>query len=173
MQRKRPVLLTGASGTLGRLLAQRLGALGWTLRLSDRVAFPDAVPAGCSFVQADLDDRAAIEALVGGCGLVLHFGGVSTEHPFETILGPNLRGCFHVYEGARANKARVVFASSNHTVGFYERTALLDQDCRRCQLVGIRRHFACDFADFRPRRTSLRTIRPWLRFEKSSWFCGR
>ena len=43
---QKPVLLTGASGALGRVLARGLGALGWKLVLTDVVAFPDAVPAG-------------------------------------------------------------------------------------------------------------------------------
>jgi uronate dehydrogenase len=123
------VLLTGASGTLGRLLADRLGRLGWTLRLSDLAPFPDPLPERASFQQADLQDRVAVERLVQGCGLILHFGGLSTEHPFEAILEANLRGTYHVYEAARRHRARVVFASSNHAVGFYERSTLLDQDC--------------------------------------------
>ena len=125
----KPVLLTGASGTIGRLLTARLAALGWRLRLTDIVPAPDALPPGASFVPADLEDSAAVEALAEGCGLILHFGGISTEQPFETILGPNLRGTFHVYEAARRHGARVVFASSNHAVGLYERSQILDQDC--------------------------------------------
>jgi hypothetical protein len=62
-------------------------------------------------------------------GLILHFGGVSTEQSFDAILGPNLRGCFNIYEAARCEGACVVFPSSVHTVGLYERTAILDQDC--------------------------------------------
>jgi uronate dehydrogenase len=61
--------------------------------------------------------------------LILHFGGVSTEQSFEAILGPNFRGAFHIYEAARREGARVVFPSSVHAVGLYERTAVLDQDC--------------------------------------------
>ncbi|MDQ0391494.1 NAD-dependent epimerase/dehydratase family protein [Labrys monachus] len=124
----KPVLLTGASGTLGRLLAHRLAALGWTLRLTDIRDFPDPLPPGAAFERADLEEGGAVGALARGCGLILHFGGISTEHPFDTILGPNLRGSFNIYEAARQEKARVVFASSNHVFGFYERTVKLDQD---------------------------------------------
>lgn len=126
---QRPVLLTGASGLLGRLLTARLAALGWPLRLTDVAAFPDALPPGASFTQLDLEDRAGVFTLAEGCGLILHFGGVSTEQSFEAILGPNLRGTFHVYEAARREKARVVYASSVHVVGLHERSAKLDQDC--------------------------------------------
>jgi uronate dehydrogenase len=60
--------------------------------------------------------------LAEGCGTIVHLGGVSTEQPFETVIGPNIRGLYHIYEAARREKARVVFASSNHSIGFHERT---------------------------------------------------
>ena len=126
----KPVLLTGASGALGRQLTRRLAAAGWRLVLTDLAPFPDAVPAGCSFTQADLGDGATILKLAEGCGTILHFGGVSTEKPFEEVLGPNLRGLYHIYEAARTHGARVLFASSNHSIGFHERSEKLDDDCQ-------------------------------------------
>lgn len=125
----KPVLLTGASGTIGRILASRLSALGWTLRLTDAVALPFPIPEGATFVLADLENQGAVNDLAQGCGLILHFGGISTEQSFETVLGPNLRGSFHIYEAARSQGARVVFPSSVHAVGLYDRTEILDQDC--------------------------------------------
>jgi uronate dehydrogenase len=129
MTPERPVLLTGASGTIGRLLMARLAALGWPLRATDIIPSPVAIPPNVSFERADLEDQNAVHRLAQGCGLILHFGGVSTEQSFEAILGPNLRGSFHIYEAARGERARVVFPSSVHAVGLYERTAILDQDC--------------------------------------------
>ncbi|HEY2131624.1 MAG TPA: NAD(P)-dependent oxidoreductase [Acetobacteraceae bacterium] len=126
----RPVLLTGASGALGRHLAKALGEAGWTLRLTDIAPFPDPLPPGCSFTRADLNDGVTILKLAEGCGMILHFGGISTEHPFEVVLGPNLRGLYHIYEAARREKARVLFASSNHSIGYHERDVPLDDDCQ-------------------------------------------
>jgi uronate dehydrogenase len=126
---ERSVLLTGASGLLGRLLTARLGALGWCLRLTDVQDFPDALPRDASFTRLDLEDRAGVLAVAEGCDFILHFGGVSTEQSFDAILGPNLRGTFHIYEAARREKARVVYASSVHVVGLYERSAKLDHHC--------------------------------------------
>jgi uronate dehydrogenase len=125
---EKPVLLTGASGGLGQVLARYLAGLGWTLRLTDRVPFPSEPPAGCTFACADLEDQDTILQLAKGCGAILHFGGISVEHPFETVIGPNIRGLYHVYEAARRENARMVFASSNHTIGFYEREVAIDDD---------------------------------------------
>jgi uronate dehydrogenase len=124
----KPVLLTGASGALGRQLTKALGALGWRLVLTDIVPFPDTVPGNARFVAADLNDGVTILRLAEGCGMILHFGGVSTEKPFEEVLGANIRGLYHVYEAARREQARVLFASSNHSIGFHERTETLDDD---------------------------------------------
>jgi uronate dehydrogenase len=52
----KPVLLTGASGALGRVIVSALGDQGWPLQLTDRVPFPDALPAGSRFTLADLSD---------------------------------------------------------------------------------------------------------------------
>jgi uronate dehydrogenase len=124
----KPVLLTGASGALGRVLTRDLAALGWRLVLTDIVPFPDPVPAGCRFVKADLNDGVTVLRLAEGCQMILHFGGVSVEKPFEEILGPNLRGLYHIYEAARREGARVLFASSNHSIGFHQRDEPLDHD---------------------------------------------
>jgi uronate dehydrogenase len=125
----KPILLTGASGALGRMLAGSLAGHGWSVRLTDILAFPDPLPPGATFTRADLNDGVTILRLAEGCGTILHFGGVSTEKPFEEILGPNIRGLHHIYEAARREKARVVFASSNHSIGFHERSETIDADC--------------------------------------------
>jgi uronate dehydrogenase len=124
----KPVLLTGASGNLGRMLAKALAAEGWTLRLTDITPFSDPIPAGASFTRADLNDGVTISRLAEGCGAILHLGGVSVERPFEEVLGPNIRGLYHIYEAARREHARVVFASSNHSVGFHERAESIAAD---------------------------------------------
>jgi uronate dehydrogenase len=131
---EKPILLTGASGALGRMLAHELAAAGFTLRLTDIQPFPDPLPPRASFVKADLNEALAIVRQAEGCSTILHFGGVAVERPFEEIIGPNLRGLYHIYEAARREGARVVFASSNHTIGFHERpqgnAAQLDYDCQ-------------------------------------------
>jgi uronate dehydrogenase len=124
----KPVLLTGASGALGRSLTKALGSLGWRLVLTDIKPFPDVIPAGSTFTQADLEDGVTMLRLAEGCGAIIHMGGVSVERPFEEVIGPNIRGLYHVYEAARRERARVIFASSNHSVGFHERSVSVPAD---------------------------------------------
>src|SRR5215469_2174012 len=95
----KPVLITGASGNLGRALTKALAADGWMLRLTDITPFPDAIPSSATtFTKADLNDGVTISRLAEGCGAIVHLGGVSVERPFEEVLGPNIRGLYHVYE---------------------------------------------------------------------------
>jgi uronate dehydrogenase len=124
----KPVLLTGASGNLGRMLTKALAAEGWTLRLTDITPFADPIPSGASFTKADLNDGVTISRLAEGCGAIVHLGGVSVERPFEEVLGPNIRGLYHIYEAARREHARVIFASSNHSIGFHERSESIGAD---------------------------------------------
>ncbi len=120
------LLITGAAGALGHVLATRLAARGFALRLSDRRT--DFVPQGDHpYSIAELGDRTAVEALCRDVDAIIHFGGISTENSFEAILDANLRGTFHIFEAARrAGVRRVVFASSNHAIGMYPRTEPLD-----------------------------------------------
>src|SRR5260370_40434782 len=96
MTPERPVLLTGASGTIGRLLMARLAALGWPLRAADILPSPVAIPPNVSFERADFEGQNAVHRLAQGCGLIFHFGGGATEQSFETILLRDLRGSVHI-----------------------------------------------------------------------------
>ncbi len=117
--RFRRLLLTGAAGGLGRVLRPRLKACCDRLRLSD-IAELGPAAAGEELRPARLEDKAAVLALLEGVDAVVHLGGISTENAFEPILEANIRGAFHIYEGARIHGTRrIVFASSNHVTGFY------------------------------------------------------
>ncbi|RII18522.1 putative epimerase/dehydratase [Streptomyces sp. YIM 130001] len=118
MPAPRTVLLTGAAGGLGTLMRGLLPAYGYELRLLDARPVegePDAIT-------ADLGDRDAIREAVRGVDAIIHLAGISLEAPFEKILRSNIEGTYHLYEAAREEGVeRVVFASSNHAVGFTPR----------------------------------------------------
>jgi uronate dehydrogenase len=96
--------------------------------LSDRVKPKDLQPSE-SFVAADLTKPDEVAAVLKGADSVLHFGGFSVEGPWDTILQANIIGCYNVFEAARqAGVKRVIFASSNHAVGFYPRKRKIATD---------------------------------------------
>ncbi len=120
------LLLTGAAGALGRVLRPRLKACCNTLLVSDIAELGDAAP-GEEVHAAALQDKAAVMTLLQGVSAVVHLGGVSTEHAFETILPANIIGTYHLYEAARVHGTRrIVFASSNHVTGFYPQHQTID-----------------------------------------------
>ncbi|MEU8738431.1 NAD-dependent epimerase/dehydratase family protein [Streptomyces halstedii] len=118
MPAPRTVLLTGAAGGLGTLMRGLLPAYGYELRLFDVTPIegePDAVV-------ADLRDRDAVREAVRGVDAIIHLAGISLEAPFDTILRSNIEGTYNLYEAAREEGVgRIVFASSNHAIGYTPR----------------------------------------------------
>lgn len=115
------VMMTGAAGGIGSMIRKDFAKLYPGLVLSDLVPPKDLGPEE-RFVKADLADLAQVEAALEGIEAVAHFGGFSVEGPWETILQANIIGCYNLFEAARRKGVkRIVFASSNHAMGFYPR----------------------------------------------------
>src|SRR5438477_2898415 len=122
------VLITGAAGGIGTRLRRLLKGVYPHLRLSD-LKTPSDPAADEDFVAADLADPAAVERVVDGVDGIVHLGGHSVEGPWETILSANIVGCYNLFETARRKGVkRIVFASSNHAVGFYPRARRIGVD---------------------------------------------
>jgi uronate dehydrogenase len=144
------VLLTGAAGGLGKVLRKGLKPYAQVLRVSDREPMEEAGP-GEEVVRCELADREAVRRLVEGCDAIAHFGGVSVEGPFDPILQANILGVFNVYEAARRHGVkRVVFASSNHTIGYYKQGEVIDADdpMRPDGLYGVSKCFGESLSRF-------------------------
>jgi uronate dehydrogenase len=155
------LLLTGAAGGLGKVLRERLRPFAQTLRLSDIAALSPATDAHEEVVPCDLSDKQAVDALVAGCDAIVHLGGISVERPFEEILEANIRGVFNVYEAARRHGVkRVIFASSNHTIGFYRQDETIDASARRRPdgYYGLSKSFGEDMAQFYFDRWGIETV---------------
>ncbi len=119
------ILMTGAAGGIGSYLRPELKGK-YALRLSDRETISD-LGENESFMPADLTDLDAVCAAVDGVDGILHFGGHASEGVWEDILDANIIGMRNVYEAARVcGVKRVVWASSNHAVGFYRRDRTID-----------------------------------------------
>jgi len=113
------ILITGAAGGIGTMLRSRLAAPGRVLRLLDVTPIAAPVGPGEEAVTASVTDLAAMTAACAGADAVIHLGGIPSEAPWTRILDVNINGTYTVFEAARrAGVPRVVFASSNHAVGF-------------------------------------------------------
>ncbi|MFT3819654.1 MAG: NAD(P)-dependent oxidoreductase [Rubrivivax sp.] len=154
------LLLTGAAGSLGRVLRPRLRGCCRVLRLSDIADLGEAA-AGEELMPAPLQDKAAVMALLQGVQAVVHLGGLSTEHAFEEILPANIVGTYHVYEAARMHGTRrIVFASSNHVTGFYSQGETLTPAARKRPdgYYGLSKAFGEDLAQFYFDRHGVETV---------------
>ena len=119
------ILMTGAAGGIGTYLRPELKDK-YALRLSDRDSIDD-LGDDETFMQAELTDLDAPCAAMEGVDGILHFGGHASEGEWEAILDANIIGMRNIYEAARLSSVkRVIWASSNHAVGFYRRDQTID-----------------------------------------------
>jgi len=123
---RKTILLTGAAGVLGRWLRPRL-LERYDLRSADRVDPGPAHNTGETLITADIADLGSVERMVRGVDGIIHFGGRSIEDEWEEILHSNIIGCRNLFEAARRQGVRrVVFASSNHAIGYHRTSERLD-----------------------------------------------
>jgi uronate dehydrogenase len=129
VKKKSPrIVLTGAAGGIGTMTRPLLAKLYPGLVLSDRVK-PKNLLSSETFVKADLTRPAQMADLLKGADGVIHLGGHSVEGTWDQIHNSNIVGCYNTFEAARmAGVKRVVFASSNHAVGFYPRKRKIGTD---------------------------------------------
>jgi uronate dehydrogenase len=122
---KKVVLVTGAAGGVGAHLRRELAGR-YDLRLSDVRPLP-ARAKGERFARANIARLADALRITRGADAIIHLGGYSVEGPWADILEANVVGCYNVFEAARRNGVkRILFASSNHAVGFYRRDERID-----------------------------------------------
>jgi uronate dehydrogenase len=140
------ILLTGAAGRLGTHLRRGLAPLCKDLRLADLAEITDLQPNETA-QRFDLADMAATISSCEGVDAIVHFGGIAMEAGWETILNANIRGSYHVYEGARQHAVgRVVYASSVHAIGYHRLEDQIDANAphRPDGLYGLSKCFAED-----------------------------
>jgi uronate dehydrogenase len=122
---KQTVMITGAAGLIGSMLRARWRGTR-SLVLVDRAEMAAAGP-GEIVVRCDVADAATMRSAMAGVDAVVHLGGVPTEADWDVIRDANIEGCYQTFEAARlAGVRRMVFASSNHAIGFHERGTRLD-----------------------------------------------
>jgi uronate dehydrogenase len=154
------VLITGAAGTIGRRLRALLAGVYPVLRLSD-IKDPEPAAAGEEVARADLAQMDQVMRMCEGVDGIVHLGGQPTEAPWETILGANIEGTYNLYEAARRQGVkRVVFATTNHVIGFYRRETRIDHAAmvRPDSRYGVSKAFGEALARFYADKYGIRTL---------------
>ena len=143
------LVLTGAAGRLGSYLREPLS------KLADRFVSSDIVPdigklyPNETYTRADLANYSDIHSLLQDADMVVHFGAMGDEAPFDQILGPNIIGAYNVWEAAHQHGVkRVIYASSIHAVGMHPRQDFIGIDAphRPDTFYGLAKCFAEDLA---------------------------
>ena len=120
------VLITGAAGDVGTHLRREL-ARNYRIRASDLRSIKKI--GNETYLRADVSKMAEALRITKGVDAIVHLGGYSVEGPWEGILSANIIGCYNVFEAARRNGVkRIIFPTSNHAVGFYERSQTIDHN---------------------------------------------
>ncbi|MFK7879738.1 NAD-dependent epimerase/dehydratase family protein [Roseobacter sp.] len=141
------LVLTGAAGRLGSYLREPLAEMCDTLVSTDIADDIGTLYDGESYIKADLADMAQIAPVLEGADMVIHFGAIVDEKPFEELLGPNFVGSYNIWEaGYQAGVKRIVYASSIHAVGMHLKSDFIgiDAEHRPDTFYGLAKCFTED-----------------------------
>jgi farnesol dehydrogenase len=114
------VLLTGATGFLGRTVARHVAARGHSLRILARpTSRQGGLPEGAEVAEGDVTDAESLRRAAEGCAAVLHMAAlvkvwVPDPERFDAV---NVGGLRHALAAARAAGARLVYTSSFIALG--------------------------------------------------------
>ena len=116
---ERLLAITGGAGRVATALRPLLHER-YRLRLLD-VRQPMDDVAEAEFRQIDVASLGGVESALEGADAVLHLAAnPSTSATWAAVRGDNIEATFSVFEAARRRGiAKVVFASTNHVMGFY------------------------------------------------------
>ncbi len=141
------IVLTGAAGRLGSYLREPLANMADALVSTDLVDEIGKLYPGEAYRAADLGDLDAMMKVIEGADVVVHFGAIGDEAPFDDILHSNIIGAYNVWEAAkRQGVKRIVYASSIHAVGLYRKNQNIGVDVphRPDSYYGLAKCFAED-----------------------------
>jgi NAD+ dependent glucose-6-phosphate dehydrogenase len=112
--------ITGGTGRIGTALLPLLRER-YRIRQVD-LREPQASPdEGYEYLPLDMTDLAAAERAAAGANAILHLAGnPSPAASWEEVSSANIEATRNVFEAARRHGVnKVIFASSNHAMGFY------------------------------------------------------
>jgi uronate dehydrogenase len=186
------VLITGAAGRIGSMLRRALTddpvlsahhGQPVSLLVTD-IIDPGPGTGHDTAVTGDLADPAFVDSLFTNRNInaVIHMAGYPREADWDVLLDANIRSSINIWEAARKNAVdRVLFASSNHAVGFYPRDWKIDHTVTQrpdtrygltkvfgeelgflyAYKFGIRA-FSMRIGTFTPEPTSFRALSMWV-----------
>lgn len=143
------LVLTGAVGRLGGMLRAPMSRMCDALVSTDIAENIENLLLNETYVQADLNDFDAMLNILEGADMVLHFGAIADEAPWEDILHSNIIGAYNIWEAAHRNGVRrVVYASSIHAVGMHKKNVAIGIDVphKPDSYYGLAKCFAEDLA---------------------------
>lgn len=141
----RKVLITGAAGDIGTHLVSTLKD-----RYDLRVLYNKTIPEHPSVEDVHIADMLDFEKLApafSGVDAVVHMAAErSGWADWESIRDRNILGAYNVFEAARqAGVQKLIFASTNHTMGMYDRDRqwpiYTSQPARPDSLYGVSKVF--------------------------------
>jgi uncharacterized protein YbjT (DUF2867 family) len=117
VNKKLPVLVTGASGLVGIHTCRELSKNGWQVRALIRDPAKAAMALGqlpVEFRVGDVRDATALRSSLSGCGAVVHLAAIAIEKKGESYTESNAAATERLISAARAqNVDRLIFMSQN------------------------------------------------------------
>ncbi|CAM3948027.1 NAD-dependent epimerase/dehydratase family protein [Deinococcus frigens] len=160
------VLITGAGGSLGRVLAPALQENGYTPVLMDfrRLDTP------YEFIQGDARSKTDVFRAAEGVDVIVHGAALHgihlRDHSRDEFWNLNMEGTYHVYEAAREHSIGKVLLCS--TMGVYGASITVPNDsfavvtenlpCLPGDFYGLTKTLAEELASFYSRVHDIRTI---------------
>src|SRR6476469_8096069 len=115
--KKKPVLVTGASGLVGIHTCRELSKNGWQVRAMIRDPAKAAMVLGqlpVEFRVGDVRDASSLRNSLNGCGAVVHLAAIAIESKNEKYTETNTAATERLISAARAeNVQRIIFMSQN------------------------------------------------------------
>lgn len=115
------IALTGASGRIGRRIADMAQDQGHTLVCVDQVSAPQSLLRdGSTFIQSDMADYDALVAAFAGCDALIHMAAIPApgRHPDHIIHNNNVVGSYNALRAAAEHGImRICQASSVNAIG--------------------------------------------------------
>jgi uncharacterized protein YbjT (DUF2867 family) len=117
LDKKKPVLVTGAAGLVGIHTCRELSKNGWQVRALIRDPARAAMALGqlpVEFRVGDVRDASALRSSLSGCGAVIHLAAIAIEKKGESYADSNTAATERLISAARAESVqRLIFMSQN------------------------------------------------------------